>query len=70
MGSLAIILLTPLFAIIGAFVYGAILCIPLMIGLHFLHAFVPIVPALGWVASFWLLWVVSLLIPHSGGSSD
>lgn len=60
----------PLLALAGAFLTAGLLCVPLMISLHFLNAFVPAVPALGWQASFWVLTVVRLLVPGAGYSSS
>ena len=63
------VLIAPLLALVSAVVYGLILCVPTMIALHYLHGFVPVVPPLGWQASFWLLATLSLLIP-SGSKVD
>lgn len=50
-------------AFAGAVLRAFFLALPLMIGLHFLHWYIPLAPQLGFVACFWLLFVVALLFP-------
>lgn len=65
-----VLFLAPLLALFSAFLTAGLLCVPLMISLHFLHAFAPVVPALGWQASFWVLVVARLVFPGAGYSTS
>jgi hypothetical protein len=47
---------------------GILLAAPLMVGLHFLHDYVPMVPQLGFIACFWLLFVVGILFVTTNAS--
>lgn len=67
---IGVALVAPILALFGAIITGAVLCVPLMVALHFLHTFVPIAPALGWKACFWLIAAVRLLLPSGGSSSS
>jgi hypothetical protein len=65
-----LILLMPVIALFEAFVRALFLFFPLMIVLHFLHNFIPAVPALGWKACFLVIAALTLLIPTSAPSND
>lgn len=58
-------LLLPFLALLAAIIRGGILCVPLMIVLHFLHGFIPAVPQLGWLACWLLIAALTLIIPVS-----
>ena len=67
---LGLMLASP-FLVLGVSLFrAAILCYPAMLGLGALHSHIPAVPPLGWVATFWLVFVLGLLIPTSSTSSD
>jgi hypothetical protein len=63
------LLAAPLLIMLMALINGLILGLPVMIGLHFLHDFIPLVPQLGFWGSFWLVVVTSLLFGHNSNDS-
>lgn len=63
---LALIGFTGLVAVagfVGAFLRAAVLFWPTMVMLGAVHSYLPFVPALGWTATFFVVALVSLLIP-------
>lgn len=61
---IAVAILLAIASALGTAVLRAFfLALPLMIGLHFLHWYIPLAPQLGFVACFWLIFVVTLLVP-------
>lgn len=70
MAILGIIALAPLIVIAGALLRSVLLFWPVMIGLGALHSHIPAVPPLGWGASFWLVFVLSLLLDYNSSASS
>lgn len=62
------ILLAVFGSILFAFLRAVILFWPTMLLLGAVHTYIPIVPSLGWQATFLLVALLSLLIPTSTGS--
>lgn len=59
-----------LYAALFSIVRAALFCVPLMIVLHFLHNYIPLVPQLGWVACFLLLVAVSFIFTFGGSTTQ
>lgn len=70
MAVLLVLLATPALAFVAAFIRALILFFPTMIVLGIVHTYIPIVPSLGWLATFWVLVLVGLFVPTSSSSSD
>ena len=62
--------LTPLFRLALALLNALVLFWPVMWCMGALHTYVPMVPSLGWVACFWLVALLSLLLPSSVNLGD
>lgn len=72
MAALAVfglVILGPLLALIGAFGRALMLFWPTMLLLGAVHSYLPVVPALGWSATFFVVALISVLIP-TGGSTN
>lgn len=57
------LLSVPLMILGFAFFRALVLFWPTMIVLGAAHSYIPMIPALGWVATFWLVVLFGLLIP-------
>ena len=65
-----LILIAPLLVLAGAFVRALILFWPTMILLGAVHSYIPMVPSLGWQATFLVVMLLGLLIPHGSTSAS
>lgn len=70
LAAIALLLLPPILALLGALFRGLILFLPVMWILGWLHNYIETVPNLGWKPSFLLVALLSLLIPTGGTTSD
>lgn len=68
MALILVLIMTPLMAFASAIIRATVLFWPLMVFMGAAHEWIPIIPALGWQATFLLIAVVSLLFP-SGNST-
>ena len=68
------IILVLLWAVFGslayAFIRAVILFWPTMVVMGAVHSYIPIVPSLGWQATFLVIMLLSLLIPTTVSSND
>lgn len=69
MAIFAVLLLSPVIALFGSLFRALVLFWPVMVLSGALHAHYPAAPALGWEASFFLVAVLSLIIPISTTST-
>lgn len=59
------LLFAPLLALLIAAFFATVLFWPAMVFIGALHSFVPIIPALGWQATWLLIAVLHLIFPTS-----
>jgi hypothetical protein len=55
------LIISPFFALVGAFFRALFLCIPTMWVLNWTHNYIPLVPALPLAATFLLIMLIGLL---------
>jgi hypothetical protein len=67
---IALLLALPFIALGMAAVRAVVLFFPTMLALGAVHSYIPMVPPLGWAATFWVVFALSLLIPTTSGSID
>jgi len=65
-----LILLAPLLVLATAFVRALFLFWPTMLLLGAVHSYIPVVPSLGWQATFLVVMLLGLLIPVSASTSS
>lgn len=65
-----LLLFTPVLAFFGAVIRALVLFLPVMLVLMWIHPLIPIIPALGWKASFLLVMLIGLLFPGSATPSN
>jgi len=63
------LLAAPVIILASALFRALVLFFPTMLVLGAVHSYIPMVPALGWAATFWVVALLALLIP-TGSSSD
>lgn len=63
-------LVSPFVVLLAALFRGAFLFYPVMILMGAVHSYVPAVPALGWQAVFFIVALLSLLIPTSTNTTQ
>jgi hypothetical protein len=68
--SLETLALSPLMILLDAMLKALILSWPVMILFGNVHSHVPWVPPYGWIASFWIVALISVLIPGRGRSGE
>ena len=63
-----------LFAVFGSLLYALLRAIilfwPTMVVMGAVHSYIPIVPSLGWQATFLVVMLISLLIPTATSKSS
>ena len=72
MAALAVfglVILGPFLALIGAFGRALMLFWPTMLLLGAVHSYLPAVPALGWAATFFVVALLSVLIPTGSNAT-
>lgn len=67
---IAFLLALPFLALFEAAVRAVVLFFPTMLVLGAVHSYIPAVPPLGWAATFWVVFALSLLIPTTSGGTD
>lgn len=63
---LALMAAAPFLTLGFAFLRAALLFWPTMLAFGAVHSHVDWVPALGWQATFWVVFLLSLLVPTGG----
>jgi len=61
--ALGVTIFAPVFSLLGAFLRALMLFWPTMLLLGAVHSYLPSVPALGWSATFFVVALISVLIP-------
>jgi hypothetical protein len=67
--AIAGVLSAPLFVLLFSFFRACILFWPTMLLLGAVHSHIPMVPSLGWVATFLVVWLIGLLVPQGASKS-
>lgn len=62
--------LGPFLALLGAAFTATVLFWPAMLFIGALHSFIPVIPALGWQATWLLIAVLHLILPSASTSSN